>query len=159
MDDVKKLVCSKLEKMNISIDSINKNEMKYLLRIESIICFHNEKQLKALNDLKENIYSLRSISKESKISYQTFYNNLILKEYVETSINEMIDYNPYKIIDRLKMKIKELEDICRKMQYRDLKFELLKHEMEQLKDILKSKDREISQLREKNKDLINRYYK
>lgn len=159
MDEVKKIVFNKLEQMDISVDSINNNEMNYLLRIELIILGHNEEQIKSLNKFKENIYSLRSISKKSKISYQTFYNNPILRNYVEFSINKMIDYNPYKIIDSLKIEIKELEYKYKKMEYRDLKIELLKHEMEQLKGMLKSKDREISQLRERNKNLINKYYK
>ena len=39
------------------------------------------------------------------------------------------------------------------MKYRDLNFELLKHDLEDIQILLKQKDKEISQLRKKNIDL------
>lgn len=153
MDKIRDNIKNKLTLLNIDINKIPKKQLEYLIKIETLLIEQTRRQEFALSELKELGFSINSVSDSTGISRQTFYNNPILKQYVEYSINLFNENNVYFKIKELKESLADVLDENTKMKYRDLNFELLKHDLEDIQILLKQKDKEISQLRKKNIDL------
>lgn len=159
MDDVNEIIKNKFNEMGLVTNNLTQKQFEYLIKIENLISIQMREQERLLEQMKKLGFSLKSISENVKISYQTFYNNPILKTYVEYSISEFSSKNPYRKIDIMKDTINNLENKCTKMEYRDLGIELMKNEMGQLKTRLKNKEREVLQLRNQNKKIANKLSK
>lgn len=156
MDKINETIKKKLLLLEIDIDKLTQKQLDYLTKIEGIISDNMEKQEIALNELKSLGFSINSISDTTGISRQTFYNNPMLKKYIEFSIEEFNKENTYSKIKELKESMSEILEENTKMKYRDLSIELLKHDLEDTKTALKQKDREIAQLKQKNIQLSNK---
>lgn len=149
-------VKSRLDEMGVNVEVLKSTSLKHLIKIEDIISEKLENQSKMLEIFKENKVSVLSISEESKIARQTFYNNPILKEYIAYVLDNSDLVDPYKKIDALSSKLSELQEMVAQMQIRDVNLEILHQEKETLKDELKQKKKEITQLRKQNQEISAR---
>ncbi len=149
-------VKNRLEEMGINVDTLKSTSLKHLIKIEDVISEKLENQSKMLESFKENKISVLSISEESKIARQTFYNNPILKEYITFVLDNSDLVDPYKKIDTLNAKLYELQEMVTQMQIRDVNLEILYQEKENLKDELNQKKKEITQLRKQNQEISAR---
>lgn len=156
LDKLESTVRDRLNEMGININTIKSTSLNHLIKIENVVSEKLQKQSKILDDFKNNKISLLSISEESKIARQTFYNNPILKEYINYLIDNYDLVDPYKKIDILNNKISELQEIITQMQIRDVDFELANHEKEVLKNELKQKKNEIYKLKKQNIEISSR---
>ena len=156
MDKINETIKEKLLLLEVNINKLTKKQLDYLIKIEELISDNMEKQEIVLNKLKSLGFSINSISDITGISRQTFNNNPILKKYIELSIEEFNKKNIYSKIKELKESMNEILEENTKMKYRDLRVELLKHDLEDAKTALKQKDREIFQLKQKNMQLSNK---
>lgn len=146
-------VKNRLDEMGINVDTLKSTSLKHLIKIEDVISEKLENQSKMLESFKENKVSVLSISEESKIARQTFYNNPILKEYITYVLDNSDLVDPYKKIDSLNAKLSELQEMVTQMQIRDVNLEILYQEKENLKDELNQKKKEITQLRKQNQEI------
>lgn len=129
---------------------------EYLNKIElSILKTNNDLEM-LLKNIKKNKLSLSSISKDTSVSRQTLYNNPILKDYIELSIRERENYNPMEYQEKLKKEISLLKKEIQIMEYRDLQNEILKQSIKQLSTTITARNKEITDLRERNADLVKR---
>lgn len=149
-------VKNRLDEMGINVDTLKSTSLKHLIKIEDVISEKLENQSKMLESFKENKVSVLSISEESKIARQTFYNNPILKEYITYVLDNSDLVDPYKKIDSLNAKLSELQEMVTQMQIRDVNLEILYQEKENLKDELNQKKKEITQLRKQNQEISSR---
>lgn len=149
-------VKNRLYEMGINVDTLKSTSLKHLIKIEDVISEKLENQSKMLESFKENKVSVLSISEESKIARQTFYNNPILKEYITYVLDNSDLVDPYKKIDALNAKLSELQEMVTQMQIRDVNLEILYQEKENLKDELNQKKKEITQLRKQNQEISAR---
>ena len=102
MDKIRDNIKNKLTLLNIDINKIPKKQLEYLIKIETLLIEQTTRQEFALSELKELGFSINSVSDITGISRQTFYNNPILKQYVEYSINLFNENNIYFKIKNLK---------------------------------------------------------
>ena len=149
-------VKNRLEEMGINVDTLKSTSLKHLIKIEDVISEKLENQSKMLESFKENKISVLSISEESKIARQTFYNNPILKEYITFVLDNSDLVDPYKKIDTLNAKLYELQEMVTQMQIRDVNLEILYQEKENLKDELNQNKKENTQLRKQNQEISAR---
>lgn len=149
-------VKNRLDEMGINVDTLKSTSLKHLIKIEDVISEKLENQSKMLESFKENKVSVLSISEESKIARQTFYNNPILKEYITYVLDNSDLVDPYKKIDALNAKLSELQEMVTQMQIRDVNLEILYQEKENLKDELNQKKKEITQLRKQNQEISSK---
>ena len=129
MDKINETIKEKLLLLEVNINKLTKKQLDYLIKIEELISDNMEKQEIVLNKLKSLGFSINSISDITGISRQTFYNNPILKKYIELSIEEFNKENIYSKIKELKESMNEILEENTKMKYRDLRVELLKHDL------------------------------
>lgn len=149
-------VKNRLDEMGINIDTLKSTSLKHLIKIEDVISKKLENQSKMLENFKENKVSVLSISEESKIARQTFYNNPILKEYITYVLDNSDLVDPYKKIGELSSKLSELQEMITQMQIRDVNTELLYQDKEKLKDELRQKKKEITQLKKQNQEMSSK---
>ena len=78
----------KLLLLNMNLEGLDPKDKEYLLSIERVV-LENYAVAKDLRDsLKKNKLSLNVLATRTKIARQTFYNNDVLKVYVELTIKE-----------------------------------------------------------------------
>lgn len=140
-----------LKSQGIDTGSIPRQRIKQLEKIDDAV----QKHLKAINEaqqvLKDNSFNVSTIANESGIARKTFYNNDILRKYVESFTS--VDGEPGKLvkaseIDNMKKKIKEQADMIFKMANRDIDLESLRHEADELRKVIANKDKQIKNLTE-----------
>lgn len=152
---IEDIVKEKLEHLNIDYDTLQDRIIKYLIEIETII--HNKKILieEALTTIKENKINLNIISDTMKISRTTLYNNKELKEYINYSIEQDSESNPYYIIEKLKTCKKEIESQLFDMVDRDIQLEFQNQELISLKKELIKKTEECNRMKERRNIIIS----
>ena len=96
--------------------------------------------------LKKNKLSLNVLAARTKIARQTFYNNDVLKVYVELTIKEFESVDLIAIEYRQKEEIRSLNDIIAAMVVRDCAIEEQAIEIEQLKADLKQSEANVVEL-------------
>ncbi len=140
-----------LKIQGLNTGSIPRQRIKQLQKIDEAI----QKRLTAISEakrmLKDNSISIASIATDSGITRKTFYNNEILKLYVESFIS--IDGEPSKLvkasdIEAMKRRLKEQADDIAKMISRDIDIETVRHEVDELRRVIESKDKQIQNLTE-----------
>lgn len=87
MDKLISDINSKLLKMGMNYDEIPTAQQEQLKKIESAIDEMASDFSNAKKSLDENTVNIQTVSKRSGISRKTFYNNPVLKKYVELSKN------------------------------------------------------------------------
>ncbi len=155
MDSVERNIVTKLKELDVNIDSLKPFEKDYLIQIESIISNKVQIQEEAIKTLKANKFSLSSIAKEIGCSRTTFYNNRILKAYIELSEVFFNEDNPYKAYEDLKTAKSLMEAQVDKMVARDVHAEIVSHENKELHKTIKEKNKEINRLQARVAELSN----
>lgn len=153
MDIIERNIITKLKEMDVNIEGLKPFEKDYLMQIETIISKKIQMQEEATKTLKSNKFSLSSIAKEIGCSRTTFYNNRILKAYIELSEALFIENNPYKAYEDLKTTKSLLEAQVDKMIARDVNAEIVSQENKKLHDTIKEKNQEINRLQARNAEL------
>ena len=140
-----------LKAQGLDIGSVPKQRIKQLLKIDEAV----QKRLTAISEahqtLKDNSISIASIATASGITRKTFYNNGILKQYVESFTS--VDGEPGKLvkaseIDSMKKRLNEQADDIAKMVARDVDIETVRHEADELRRVIDGKDKQIQSLTE-----------
>lgn len=140
-----------LKAQGLDIGSVPKQRIKQLLKIDEAV----QKRLAAISEahqtLKDNSISIASIATASGITRKTFYNNGILKQYVESFTS--VDGEPGKLvkaseIDSMKKRLNEQADDIAKMVARDVDIESVRHEADELRRVIDGKDKQIKNLTE-----------
>ena len=140
-----------LKAQGLDIGSVPKQRIKQLLKIDEAV----QKRLTAISEahqtLKDNSISIASIATASGITRKTFYNNGILKQYVESFTS--VDGEPGKLvkaseIDSMKRRLNEQADDIAKMVARDVDIESVRHEADELRRVIDGKDKQIQNLTE-----------
>ena len=141
-----------LAKNGASIDTISASRLAQLQKIDDAVQHRVAKVLEAQNILKGNPINVSAISEDTGISRKTFYNNDLLRLYVEDQAATVItDKKPQsEEIDRLKAKCDEAEEQVRKFLLRDIETENLRHENMKLQ-------LEIQNLQKRNTSLEEQY--
>ena len=132
-----------------TIDTISKSRLSQLEKIDDVIQLKMSERAKAREILKDNNINISVISAESGVYRKTFYNNDLLKEYVEQYTTDPEDKKvPESELERVKLKNEELTKQINGFVLRDFEIENLRHENLEL-------NREIQNLQIRNESLEN----
>ena len=136
----------KLLLLNMNLEGLDPKDKEYLLSIERVV-LENYAVAKDLREsLKKNKLSLNVLATRTKIARQTFYNNDVLKVYVELTIKEFESVDLIAIEYRQKEEIRSLNEIITAMVVRDCTIEEQAIEIEQLKSDLKQSEANVVEL-------------
>ncbi|QEH70030.1 hypothetical protein [Cellulosilyticum sp. WCF-2] len=164
MDKIISLVSEKLKAYNMqALDELDDKTIKRLCSIEEYILDIRSELDMFCNKIKDRRPTISSITNSDKvgITRKTIYNNPILKEYIQASIDALPDYFNEKKYKKLKEDYDELEELKNKVidsiidKYNTEEeinemldtIKMLKHEIKILNEILQEKNREIEELR------------
>lgn len=155
MDEKKilELIKKRLEKLGYNINELTTTQQKHLIKIETEISKRLEKQAESLNLIKENKINIATISTATGIARKTFYNNEILKQYIQQSEDDYKSNLPSNDNENLKNQLNEAKDIITKMVYRDVMIETLKAQIEELQNEILTNQQEIEALTTENLSL------
>ena len=143
-----------LNEHGASIDTIPSARKIQFEKIDEAIQKRASELLKAKDILKNNTINISTIAIDTDIARKTFYNNELLKVYVEeySLLFEDKSMAYTEEIERLKAKIKELEEQIHKFLIRDVETENLRHENMKLQ-------LEIQHFQDRNNSLEEQYAK
>ena len=136
-----------LAKHDSSLDTLPKVRVKQLEMADEAILMRIAATESAHAALKINAINVSTISADTSISRKTFYNNDLLRLYVETYSSAESESNiSSNEIDRLKAKNIELTRQVRDFVLRDVTTENLRHENLKLTHEIKNRDAQIDYL-------------
>ena len=150
-DNQMKRIETFLKSQGLDIGSVPKQRINQLRKIDDAV----QKRLTSISEaqqmLKDNSISIASIATDSGITRKTFYNNEILKQYVESFTS--VDGEPGKLIkaseiNSMRKRLDEQADDIAKMVARDIDIETLRHEADELRKVIDDKDKQIQNLTE-----------
>jgi len=153
MDEIEQNVINKLREMNIDYTSLKTTIQNYLKKIEEIISTEHKIQEESINLLRKNKVNVSSIADELGLSRTTFYNNTILKAYIEFSETLFDENNPITAFNNLKASKNALQAQLNLMIERDVKSEITLAENKQLQQTIRDKNKEIKRLQARNAEL------
>lgn len=133
-ETLRKTVLENLNEIGISVDKIDERTMGHLARIESAIEDKLRERDDALETIKSCSLSVKSISEASGVSYQTFYNKPLLKEYVAQRRSVSGIDNSSEERARLRLKLNEAEERIKALEKRDAELVLARIENDQLRE-------------------------
>ena len=158
--DIEARVSEKLNKYNLKkLKDFDDKTIKRLYEIEKLL-YNMEADAKdieaKLKGLKPNITNITS-SKDVSITRKTVYNNNLLKEYIENSIEDFPDYTKEIEMKKIKDKYSEVTELYNKVidniidnynrneEIEELKnqIKILTNENSTLRDIITEKDQKI----------------
>lgn len=131
--------------------AVPRQRIKQLQKIDDAI----QRRLQAISEaqqaLKDNAISIVAIASDSGITRKTFYNNEILKQYVESFTS--VDGEPGKLVKAseiasMKKRLEEQAEDLSKMVARDIDIETVRHETDELRKVIDGKDKQIQNLTE-----------
>lgn len=145
-----KIIYDKLDAYCIEKSVLKPQTIKQLCEIQEVIEEIIEIRKECIETYKKNRLSIHSIVSKANISRQTIYNNIVLKMYIEKSIEEDKNTDIYETVTTLKKQLREKDEIISKMVNRDAEIAIYKKENQELKE-------EILSLREtvKSQELVN----
>ena len=160
MDEIKRdEIESKVKELTLDLDinynSLNTKTKQHLINIEHSISNRESKYLE--NKLQGNKITLTSISEDAGIkSRQTIYNNPELKAYIDARMRQANELNPYHLIDDLRAKIVDIQEMYDKMVERDIDTEILRYEVSKLKNDILNRNEEILRMQDQTDELKSR---
>lgn len=150
-DNQMKRIEAFLKSHGLDTGSVPRQRIKQLQKIDDAV----QKRLMAISEaqqiLKENSINIASVAADSGITRKTFYNNDILKQYVEsfTSVDgELGKLIKASEIDSMKKRLDEQANDIAKMVARDIDIETARHEADELRKVIDDKDKQIQNLTE-----------
>ena len=150
-DDQMMRIDAFLKNHGLDTGSIPKQRIKQLQKIDNALQKRLDAISKAQRMLRENSITIAAIASDSGITRKTFYNNKLLKQYVESFMS--VDGEPGKLvkaseIEKMKEKLERQADDIAKMIARDIDVEGLRYELDEMKKVIDIKDRHIQNLTE-----------
>lgn len=131
-DELKEKVEQALKAFDMpSFDKYKPNVQEYLLKIEEEILRLNESRKESIRIYKKNKLNIDSLVKKIGIARQTIYNNGI-QDYIQNRQEELAKEDLFNILIGKDNKITELQEIIKKLEYRDLKEQLYLDKIEYL---------------------------
>lgn len=163
---LKKIINAKLSSFNMdTLDKLDNKSIRRLLETEFFIQYSHKRISHSMKEIKDNLVSKSNLDKSSIItcSRKTFYNDKILKEYIEKSIEIEEDYFNVKVLkntqdnynklqalyDKLYIKVIYKQNLKAKIKELEQEIEDLYEEKDNLKKCILEKDNEINELRKK----------
>ena len=148
MDEVKKKAIQEfLLSHGSSLEAMSKARVQQFLKVYDVIERRKENINAARNTLSQNAITLVAISEETGISRKTFYNNKLLKQYVEEQASQFDDLKtPAKEKAEFKEQINQLKERIRLLMLRDLDKLKLEHEITELTKEIAEKDTRIANM-------------
>ncbi|MFL0246573.1 hypothetical protein [Candidatus Clostridium stratigraminis] len=154
MDKLETSIINKLKEVDVDYSTLKPFIKDYLFKIEQIVTDKENIQYEANNVLKNNKFSVASISKELNCSRTTLYNHgSLLKKYIELSESKFRENNPYETLEDLKTEKAIVETQLKRMIERDVSIEVLSYEIDVHLNAIKEKNEEIKRLQERNAEL------
>lgn len=149
--DIEARVSEKLNKYNLgNLKDFDDKTIKRLYEIEKFL-YNMEVDAKEIEEklkgLKPNITNITS-SKDVSITRKTVYNNNLLKEYIEHSIEDFPDYTKEIEMKKIKDKYSELTELYNKVIDNIIDNYNRNEEIEELKNQIKILTNENSTLRD-----------
>ena len=133
-DEILSAVKDRLSQLNINIEDVSDNILKYLLKIEEEVQSRLNEQNKALEIIKNNAININTIAKTGAVSNKTVYKYDLLKDYIrisEAEYNKKLPGDKDKIA-RLRNRLEEAENTVRLFDMNAINAEVLQHEIELL---------------------------
>jgi hypothetical protein len=143
----------KLSVLGIDYDSQKASIKEYLLEIEAHLETVEAIKNYAVETLQTVPPTLVSVSKALACSRTTFYNNDILKQYIEYSARLMAQDNPFSQKEEILRQKRIADKKVSLMETRDIQSERLHHECKAFQDMLAAKEKEISRLQQRIREL------
>ena len=151
--DINERVLETLKSFGLDTD-IKPMTLKQLAKVDKVLETMTQAQTNAFQAIKNNKISINRVAKESGIARQTFYNNPIIKAYIEKYLAANIDVSPYETIEMLREEIRRKNEQIAGLVQRDATVSKCKAEIQQLTDevtslqeTIKSQEELIHQLR------------
>ncbi|EJT5918383.1 hypothetical protein QTI39_01420 [Clostridium perfringens] len=163
MDKIKENILKKFEKYNLGIyDELNEKEKLRIYEIESTLIDRNNEIIDLIAFVKKKIPNISNIIESPKvnISRKTVYNNNILKEYIENSLDDLDDYFNEKKLKKVEEKYIDLENLYDRIIVNIIENYEKEIEIERLNKIIDELNQENLNLKNyiRNKDKNNLKY-
>ena len=158
MDDEKtKRINSFLATHNPFDETIPSAQINYLSRIDDAIQARLCEIKSAEAILKAQRITIQGIAEDTHISRKTFYNNNLLKQYVESYITVPPDEltENKEQIKALQKEVSRLEEENRMLHMRDCETEMIRHALETTQRLLGNKQQDYSDLEAKYNNLLH----
>lgn len=140
-----------LKKSGLSVESLSKSRLAQFEKVDAAIQSRIVELEKAKEILKSTGINISVISTDTGISRKTFYNNELLKAYVESyAISDEEKTASISDLDKMKSKNDELTKQINGFVLKDIETENLRHEIKEL-------NREIQNLQTRNETLEHQY--
>lgn len=153
MDQLDNKFLELLKEAEVNVSILSENDIQKLVEIYNIYLKHQNVQETLLQSIKENKLTLLSLSSDASFSRQTLYKKASLKSFADFCVTLFNKNYPQYKTDALYEKINQLQLELEKMYLRDLKELQLRDEVNQLKELLSEKKKEIKQLQIHNTKL------
>lgn len=146
--EIKELVMMKVKALGDDYNKLKPRTIAYLEQIETLVQEITDRRDSAAQALSEATFSKTSIAEQLNCSRTTIYkaNDAILKRYIDLSYDKFVRESPIRTDDSLKDTVSELNEQIKKMQIRDLKFELQRHDNDVLIKRVEEQQNEINRL-------------
>lgn len=142
-------IASALKKLGYDYNALKSKDKAYLIQIDESIQQIFKAEIEARETLSRSVVSTKAIAKATGIARQTFYNNPILNEFVNYYAKQFEKVDMSNIQNQTNQKIKDLQEQLDLMHQRDIEFEEMKIQIEELKQAIKERDETIALLRER----------
>lgn len=154
MENLSERINEKLKLINEDPDTIKPFMIEHLSKIEGYLASVELKYYEAFDTLKLKNISVSAVSKHFNMSRTTLYNhNNLLKRYIEATEALLLSDSPLIQLDRLKAEISNMKAKIEMFYDRDITLEIQKHELHELSNRLKEKNKEIQRLEARNREL------
>lgn len=133
-------------------DSLKPNTKRYLDEIDKIVAKRKEIVNASVSNLKNTSLTVSAIAEMLNCSRTTLYNKQkFLVRYIEKSIAEAEENNPFTLIDELENNLCDLRLQISAMMKRDVNEEIMRHEIEMLQKLNAELRAENNRFRANNK--------
>ena len=127
-------ISEELESIGHNFEEQKKRTQSYLYDIYNYKNIIIQEIKGSSEKLGKQYFSISNVAEKIDCSRTTIYQNVILKEYVESINAELEAQNPYEQIQNLKEEMLYLNKVIDKMKVRDTEILLLKKENKDLKE-------------------------
>lgn len=154
MENISEITNKKLELIGEDPSKIKPFMMDHLKNIEEYLTAIEAKYNDALDILKLKDCSVSNVAKQFNMSRTTLYNhNSLLKRYIEATEALLLENSPIHQVEKLKTEITDSKNQIDMLYDRDITLEVQKHEIHELSNRLKEKNKEIKRLETRNREL------
>lgn len=150
-------ISERLQKLGLSYDLMTPSVQKYLLKIETEVDRRMTELEEASVKIGSNRVNINTIARSGVIANKTVYKYDVLIQYIKLCEEEYNSCMPggKEIEQKLRRKLRETSEMIRKMDLQTVDVELLKAEVEHLKQNAKDDAVKLSILAEENLRLSN----